>query len=201
MRLPDALKFITYVFFGGLILSCVDPNSQSNQPGETVLVQQKKMQDGKIWMTENLDIDKHPSFCYDDAIRHCNRFGRLYTWESASNACNALGNGWRLPTDQEWTTMISYYGGVDQDSILENPPTYGQLVSDGASGLNVKLGGNRSIIGRYERIEAHGFYWSSTEADSAEAYFYNFAKNKMLVNRHSADKRMAFSVRCVREDK
>ena len=62
----------------------------------------KRMADGKQWTAYNLNVTATPSYCYDDAEANCRRYGRLYTWESARQACQSLGDGWRLPTDDEW---------------------------------------------------------------------------------------------------
>ena len=72
----------------------------------------KRMADGKQWMTRNLDVKTMPSYCYEGAEQNCRRYGRLYTWESAPRACLSLGDGWRLPTDNEWRQLAKAYGGV-----------------------------------------------------------------------------------------
>ena len=62
------------------------------------------------------------------------------------------------------------------------------------------LGGNRSIDGQYDRLEAHGIYWTASENDSITAPWYNFAKGSQALFRGpQGRKRMAVSVRCVRE--
>jgi hypothetical protein len=75
----------------------------------------KRMVDGKQWMTRNLDVKTMPSYCYEGAEQNCRRYGRLYTWESATRACLSLGDGWRLPRDNEWRQMAKAYGGVSDD--------------------------------------------------------------------------------------
>jgi uncharacterized protein (TIGR02145 family) len=53
--------------------------------------------------------------------------------------------------------------------------------------------------GHYERLEAHGFYWTASENDAASAWFYNFGQGARALNRHrDGQKHMAASVRCVR---
>ena len=76
----------------------------SAQPQKTssTMYSAKRMADGKQWTTHNLDVTSVPSYCYEDAELNCRRYGRLYTWESARRACESLGDGWRLPTDDEW---------------------------------------------------------------------------------------------------
>src|SRR5215208_4342865 len=76
----------------------------------------RRMADGKEWTTTNLNVNVQPSYCYEDAPLNCGQYGRLYTWEAAQQGCQALGGGWRLPTDDEWRQMAKDYGGVLEDS-------------------------------------------------------------------------------------
>ncbi|MFC4870530.1 FISUMP domain-containing protein [Negadavirga shengliensis] len=162
-------------------------------------ISSKMMSDGRVWMTENLRIDMPESYCQQDDTLLCRRYGRLYTWEAAKNGCSNLGNGWRLPTNEEWQTLARYYGGIMSDSEDKGRSAYFNLLEGGSAEFNALLGGNREANGSYERLEAHGFYWTATEYDSAEAWFYNFGKGSTLINRHTGDKKLAVSVRCIKE--
>jgi uncharacterized protein (TIGR02145 family) len=163
------------------------------------------MRDGKQWTTENLDVAIERSYCYDDSKENCRTYGRLYVWESAKRACAAIGNGWRLPTNEEWRQLGTGYGGIRQDSADLGKASYTALIFGGTSGFNARYGGGRADksndkSGVYERLEAHGFYWSSTESGPEHAWFYNFGKNGQSCGRHeNGEKLRAFSVRCVKE--
>lgn len=160
----------------------------------------KRMADGKEWMTQNLDVATDRSYCYEDAELNCRRYGRLYTWESAPRGCQSLGDGWRLPTDDEWRQMAKLYGGLGNDSPDKGKGAYTALLSGGTSGFNAVMGGNRSGDGQYDRLEAHGIYWTASENDSATAPIYNFAKGSQALFRGPQGlKQMAVSVRCVRD--
>jgi len=160
----------------------------------------KRMADGKEWTTANLNVNTSSSYCYDDAEPNCRRYGRLYTWESAQRGCQSLGDGWRLPTDDEWRQLAKHYGGLGNDSPDKGRAAYTALLSGGTSGFNAVLGGNRSIDGQYDRLEAHGIYWTVSENDPITAPLYNFGKGSQALYRGpQGQKQMAVSVRCVRE--
>lgn len=160
----------------------------------------KRMADGKHWLTHNLDVNTMPSYCYKDAEQNCRRYGRLYTWASALRGCKSLGDGWRLPTDEEWRQMAKRYGGVSEDSDDRGKAAYKALLGGGSSGFNALLGGGRSDDGQDARLETHGFYWTASEIDPASAWFYNFARGGQALHRQNGgEKQRAFSVRCVRE--
>jgi uncharacterized protein (TIGR02145 family) len=73
-------------------------------------------------------------------------------------------------------------------------------MTGGRSGFGALLGGGRARNGEYARLDAHGFYWTATESDSATAQFYNFGHGTMALYRQTEGvKEQALSVRCVRD--
>jgi len=170
-----------------------------NQKDSRTTYPSKKMADGKQWMTQNLNIKTNHSYCYGDAEKNCLQYGRLYTWASAQQVCQSLGNGWRFPTDDDWRQLAKHYGGVSADSEDKGKTAYKALLSPGSSGFNAVLGGGRSPNGQYARLEAHGFYWTSTDIDPATGWTYNFGKGGQALHRQDGgEKESAFSVRCIR---
>jgi len=96
--------------------------------------------------------------------------------------------------------MAKHYGGISDDSVDSGRAAYAALISGGSSGFNAQLGGNRSVAGKYERLQAHGLYWTASETDPASTIFYNFGQGGQALHRQNAgEKQMAISVRCVRE--
>jgi uncharacterized protein (TIGR02145 family) len=187
---------IAFGFVGGA--GSTQPIAKDQNASGTIS-SSRRMADGKEWSTTNLNVNASPSYCYDDAEPNCRRYGRLYTWEAAQRVCQSLGDGWRLPTDDEWRQMATRYGGVSNDSADKGRAAFTALMSGGTSGFNAVLGGNRSN-GQYARLEEHGFYWTASDNDSGSAPFYNFGKNGQALHRQpQGEKRMAISVRCVRE--
>ncbi|NOS91897.1 MAG: hypothetical protein HOP30_08240 [Cyclobacteriaceae bacterium] len=169
----------------------------SSSISELDSIPSKVMLDKKVWMTKNLNIVVEDSFCHADSS-NCQLYGRLYTWKAAMEGCRALGDGWRLPTNEEWQNMAKQYGGIICDSEDEGKAAYINLSEGGSAGFNALLAGNRQPNGDYQRLAAHGFYWTATESDSTEAWFYNFAKEATLLNHHTGSKLRAISVRCIK---
>jgi len=171
-----------------------------DQKASGTMYSSKRMADGKRWTTRNLNVDTVPSYCYEDSQLNCGQYGRLYTWASARQVCQSLGDGWRLPTDGEWRQMAKHYGGVSEDSDDKGKVAYKALLAGGSSGFGALLGGGRSDDGQYARLEAHGFYWTASESDSVSGWFYNFGRGGQALHRQSGgEKQRAFSVRCVRK--
>lgn len=58
----------------------------------------------QVWMAENLNYLTNGSMCYDNKNANCKKYGRLYTWEEAKNACP---DGWHLPSYVEFWRLIT----------------------------------------------------------------------------------------------
>ena len=202
--MPTRIRVVTIslsVAVGAVGTSCSTHRSAEDQPVPGTTYASRRMPDGKQWMTENLNVDSGGSYCYEDAEPNCRRYGRLYTWESAQRGCRSLGEGWRLPTDDEWRQLARHYGGVYGDSVDGGKGAYEALLIGGSSGFDALLGGGRGPDnGEYARLEAHGFYWTASESDPTSAWFYNFGRGRLSLYRQSeGEKQRALSVRCVRE--
>lgn len=195
--LSSLTAFITLIL---LITSCVTKRATLVKDKDHNTYASRIMLDDRQWLTENLNIDIPGSYCHGDLKQNCDHYGRLYTWEAAKKGCEMLGEGWQLPTNEEWERMAGYYGGVRKDSIHDGKAAYAALRYGGDSGFNVLLGGDRGVSGSYERLNAHGFYWTATEWDAGNAWFYNFGNGAKILNLHKdGEKSGAHSVRCIRK--
>jgi uncharacterized protein (TIGR02145 family) len=189
-------RFALLIAFVGVGAASIQPAAENQK----AIGSSKRLPDGKEWMLDNLNISVAGSSCYDDAELNCRRYGRLYTWDVARSACQSLGGGWRLPSEDDWRQLAKHYGGVFEDSNDLGKAAYSALLFGGRSGFNAVLGGGREMdAGHYARVDAHGFYWTATESSPGTAWFYNFGKGSLALYRQSeGEKPRAFSVRCVR---
>jgi len=62
------------------------------------------------WMAENLNYAAEGSSCYSDDPANCEKYGRLYNWETAMKACP---DGWHLSGNDEWTFLENDVGGEE----------------------------------------------------------------------------------------
>jgi uncharacterized protein (TIGR02145 family) len=165
-----------------------------------VPAQTKRMADDKLWMTTNLNTKVDDSYCYDDKEDSCKKYGRLYTWQSANEGCRSMGAGWRLPGNEEWQQMVKHYGGIIGDSDDDGKAAFTKLIEGGEAKFNILLSGGRDLDGVYRRIEAHGFYWTSSSTSDSTAWLYNFGNNLKIINHHNdMEKGRAVAVRCIKD--
>ncbi len=153
----------------------------------------KEMADGRIWLLENLrfDVQGYESWWYENDEANAG-YGRLYDWHTARAACAALGEGWRLPTDWEWLTLIDAYGGLET--------AYDSLREGGSSGFDALPGGvQRYFDGSlWSFLGQSGFYWSSTGVLEQDAWYYIISDNIMRWNRGFDTQWAGMSCRCIK---
>lgn len=71
----------------------------------------------QIWMAENLNYKSEGSLCNEDSLHHCEKYGRLYSWNAAMKACPT---GWHLPSESEFETLFLNVGGFRREKELKN---------------------------------------------------------------------------------
>ena len=72
----------------------------------------KVVQIGNVtWFAQNLNYEVDGSVCPEGDNRNCEKYGRLYTWEAAQNACP---EGWLLPDSLDFAKLVVQVGGESQ---------------------------------------------------------------------------------------
>jgi len=159
-----------------------------------------RLKDGKKWMVQNLNFEMDGSWCYDNNSDRCAEYGRLYIRQAAQTACPS---GWRLPTDEEWWQMASYYGKAF--SVFTNREegagqmAYKTLAKGGDSEFSAVLGGLRFPSGTYINMDINGSYWSSTEKNASVSRSYRFNSENKRLAKSNTGKKLAISCRCLQD--
>ena len=151
----------------------------------------------QIWMAENLNYKTSiGSWCYDNTIDNCAKYGRLYNWETALEVCP---NGWHLPGDAEWTVLTDYldnkYGKLKATKGW-NAPNTGATNSTGFGAI--PGGGCNSNVEIFSGIGESGNWWTSTGSDDKDAFFRTLSYNYENADTHKEKKEMGYSVRCLK---
>jgi uncharacterized protein (TIGR02145 family) len=143
----------------------------------------------QTWTAHNSILPAPNSFWYErDSIKY-KKYGKLYFFSGAMAACP---EGWHLPSDEEWQTLIDYFGG---DSLAVEA-----LMEGGTSGMNLTLAGYRSSNSEndlFAKFGEYGFYWTSTVKAEQTAYGKLFIKGKKLEHQYYR-RANAFSVRYIK---
>ena len=179
----------------------------------------------QTWMAENLNYAytgvpfKHGSYtsdstswCYENKVSNCDKYGRLYTWIAATTACPS---GWHLPSTTEWETLFTAVGGrsiagtklkstsswdtdIDGSKIcVSNCDVNGNGTN--AYGFSALPAGWKNSYGDFAFEGVDAYFWSVSSAPYGNYYymqlhFYN--EQAFLDYKGYID---ALSVRCLKD--
>ncbi len=180
---------------------------------------------GQEWMAENLrtttyangdpipnvtddnqwgDLTTGAWVHYNNDSQYENPYGKLYNWYTVVDPRNVCPTGWHVPTDAEWTVLIDYLGGnsVAGGKMKSTGTQYWESPNTGAtneSGFSGLPGDRRTSDGSFGQIGSLGYWWSSTEHSTTNAWLRYLGFVDDDVHKYSNDKLNGFSVRCLRD--
>lgn len=153
---------------------------------------------GLTWLADNLNLEiDAASACFLNHEAYCARFGKLYTWPGAQDACARLGEGWRLPSLEEWEALCLSYdpaGNLDKGSTK----AFQALLKGGKSGLEVRGGGYFTPEDGFVGVYYDAAYWTSSPANGLESYEIVFLGREKRAFKAIVERAYALSCRCVR---
>jgi uncharacterized protein (TIGR02145 family) len=155
---------------------------------------------GKRWMAENLNYQtSNLSWCYDNSTYNCDKYGRLYDWNTAKTACP---KGWHLPTLNEWTGLVTAAGGIKVAGKKLKAKSGWSNSGNGTDdfGFSALPGGSYDQLG-FAGVGLWGFWWTATAKGANEALAGGIVHNRddtdMGGSGAYGDLLSGFSVRCV----
>jgi uncharacterized protein (TIGR02145 family) len=157
----------------------------------------------QTWFAENLNYVAEGSKCPGNNSSNCEKYGRLYDWATAKKACPA---GWHLPTDDEWTKLMNYVGGLATAGTKLKSSSYwnsysGVPAGTDEYGFSALPGGSGSSDGSFGTIGSSGYWWSATPARimyKRGSWRWYMHYNSESMGRGASIKTDLLSVRCVR---
>ncbi len=172
----------------------------------------------QVWMAENLKTKHYrdgsdiPEVIDDNEWTsltigaYCNYneeyYGLLYNWYAVNDYRGLAPDGWHIPSETEWKTLINYLGGEEiagaklKSIYYWNSPN---TDADNSSGFTALPGGFRYSGGGSENIGSYGDWWSATEASDATACFFEMYCDNSTIYNGYIYKYIGFSVRCIKD--
>jgi uncharacterized protein (TIGR02145 family) len=217
------------IFFGISLLLFLLEGCNNNNPGTVTDIDGNVYHTvtigSQVWMVENLKVtryrngdpipnvtsrvqwstEKNGAYCnYNNNDTNASIYGRLYNWYAVNDNRNIAPQGWHVPSDQEFKTLIHYLGGdsvaggkVKESGILHwlNPNT-GATNKYGISAL--PAGYRNSYDGTFRLIGHSSFWWSSTENDTT-VWIRIMSFSDAGAFRNYVDKLNGASIRCIKD--
>jgi len=163
----------------------------------------------QTWMAENLNAKGGK--CYEDNPGNCDKYGMLYAWDD--NTRDICPNGWRVPDDTEWATLIEYIGGTSKAGIKlktkDNPRASwkyhekGKRTGNGTDdyGFTAFPGGYGSE-GKFFKVEETGMWWCYSKGDSkrANGKYVELNFDSDAAKWTNTHKTPLYSIRCIRKE-
>ncbi|NOR88149.1 MAG: PKD domain-containing protein [Bacteroidales bacterium] len=210
-------KDYIYVGSGGGGESCPGIPTVTDVEGNTY----KTVKIGEqCWMKENLRVGTQieswdnmsnngviEKYCYDNDSVNCLVYGGLYQWDEIMQYSEEPGlqgicpEGWHIPTDTDWSNLISYLDGPDhaggqmKEEGLIHWISPNSLASN-SSGFTALPAGYRLIHGTTYNLYENTLFWSSSTIDS-EVWYRGLYYSNAEVYRYTIKKDYGFSVRCI----
>ncbi|MBN2892155.1 MAG: fibrobacter succinogenes major paralogous domain-containing protein [Bacteroidales bacterium] len=180
----------------------------------------------QIWMAENLKTTKFnngdditvvsiwsdwinttsPAMCwfYDNPATYKETYGGLYNFY-AVNPGNLCPDGWHVPSETEWQTLIDYVGGVNiaGGELKEKGYTFWANPNTGANntyGFNARGCGNRNhTTGDFDFDQEQANFWTSTNVTGQIAKDVEMYYNSANAEINNGSMKQGTSVRCVKD--
>jgi uncharacterized protein (TIGR02145 family) len=143
-------------------------------------------------------------------------YGRLYNWYAINDSRSIAPEGWHVPSDSEWQTLILYLDAnadFSSDWAVVSNSASGKLKEKGTghwfspntgstneTGFTALPGGARDAYSAFDLGFAgkSGVWWTSTEGYYGSIY-YEMSKGNNAVYRGQYPQTSGYSVRCIKD--
>jgi len=177
----------------------------------------------QVWMAENLKTTKFtdgrpvqivtdakkwqnlktPGYCWlNNNISNKESFGALYNWYTV-NSAKICPQGWHVPSNNEWKTMIYYIKGTDRggDKLKERGLAHWKNNTDNVTneyGFTALPSGYRRSTGEFPG-DSYAVWWTSTGYSATEASIWGL--NDIVTSVFNGYEKMksGFSIRCIKD--
>jgi uncharacterized protein (TIGR02145 family) len=158
---------------------------------------------------------KTGAYCnYNNDVTTGAKYGKLYNWYAVADSRNIAPTGWHVASDAEWITLENYVAAnlgtsgsvtkalaskTDWSSSTSAGAVGNYLTKNNSSGFTALPGGLRYSNGTFFDVGYGGYWWSSTEFNTDNAWYrsLDYGGSYMLRSYHYES--CGFSVRCVRD--
>jgi uncharacterized protein (TIGR02145 family) len=160
----------------------------------------------QTWMAENLNYLASGSMCYDDISANCTKWGRLYDWQTAKNACPS---GWHLPYRSEWEALNKAVGGENAaGKKLKSKSGWNDYEGKSGNGTDDYgfsalpgglCTGDGSCDGIFFSAGNYGSWWTSSDNNGYTAYSWSMSCSYEKAGYGLMGNLAFLSLRCVRD--
>lgn len=177
----------------------------------------------QVWLLENLKVSKYRNgdiipnvtdnsawsmlstgaLCdIDELPANSLTYGKLYNWYAVTDNRKIAPDGWHIPSEAEWATLIAFLGGesVAGGKLRETgtehwlSPNSTATNSSGFTGLGT---GYCKVNGDFDELNFNTYFWTTTEFDINTSISYGFDGFSTESFHSDYSKQNGFPVRCI----
>ena len=179
----------------------------------------------QIWTTSNLNTSKFangeiipqaktaaewkkagaegkPVWCYYNFLaENGKKYGRLYNWYAVNDKRGLAPKGYKIPTDEEWKTLVDFCGGIMEAGKKLKSATGWNDKGNGAApnGFNGLPGGFCLDDGMCAGLGSSGAWWTSSAGQYDNTAWDRYLEaEKNASETYSESHGIGFSVRCIK---
>jgi uncharacterized protein (TIGR02145 family) len=144
--------------------------------------------------------NKQPAWCYyDNNPQNAILYGKLYNWYAVNDKRGLSPEGWVVPSNSDWLTLINLLGG---EGIAANKLIFKRSLleeSKSESGFDGMLGGHRMAAGHFIGNGEFCSWWSSTEDGVNSALSRGIRYGEPFIGEGHSNKGFGYFVRCIKK--
>ncbi len=188
----------------------------------------------QVWMKTNLDVSTYRNgdpipevkdsvtwanlttgaWCYyNNDPENGKTYGKLYNWYAVNDPRGLAPEGWHIPGNKEWNTLILWIDpSADTTELIPVSTSAGGAMKEpgtiywldpnqdatNSSGFTGLPGGVRGYERGFASIGKACSLWSITENDIATAWIYGILSRSGNISRFYTNKHSGFYIRCVK---
>ena len=195
--------------------TCGQPITYEGKTYNTVLI------GSQCWFKENINVGilingpqiqmnngVKEKYCYENMESNCTIYGGLYLWDEMMQGSSTPGgqgicpSGWHIPTDEEYTQLTTFLGGlsVAGGKMKETGISHWKSPNTGAtneSGFKALPGGMRAGDGTFLNLTYYFWLWTSSDYGTGGwlARYINY--NEASIHVVAGGTNVGYSARCV----
>ena len=169
-------------------------DTRDNQVYKTIVI------GTQTWMAQNLNYGQTNSFCADNELSNCTKYGRLYKSTVADTSCF---DGWHVPSSSDWSTLYDFIyeekklSGNQVGKYLKSASLWTTPGVD-SYGFSAVPGGYLWYNGTYKNVGSTVSFWVKSGTGMANVPKYLTSSDEFSEDspRSTSD---SFYIRCLKD--
>jgi uncharacterized protein (TIGR02145 family) len=158
----------------------------------------------QVTTVQELAATRNGAWCYyQNDPNNGTLYGKMYNWYAANDSRGLTPQGWHLPSQAEWNTLVTFLGGNTiagaklKSTSGWDAPNAG---ADNSSGFTALPGGTAYVFAGFAAKGSAAQFWGTyTGSDTLTGFVIGLLSSDQQVRQIITDRRDAQYVRCIKD--